>query len=750
MHYARSSRSPGKSPQTYVSHVSNVTEGALTRLLDTCNKDPMREEVLRLASLYHDLGKLLDDNQMALSSAERYAHLPVDHAEAGVSVLLKNRAESSAILVWGHHRGLPDREAELIGGDDLYLRNNDEAVRRCVDASLEQLIARHEANGFPTIENLQSKGLMGSVTLRILLSCLVDADRSDAAEYEYGSELIRAPLLRAEERLTRLQNRINELNSSGSGGAAVIERNKLRTRLFQAALNTDNPGIACLSAPVGSGKTYAVSGHLLAMAQKLNLRRLFVIAPFTNLIDQTVADLREVLILPGEDPEEVVAACHHRVEFDDPLLMRYSTDWKAPIIVTTAVTFFETLAASHPSALRKLHQVPSAGVFIDESHAAMPVWFWKQAWTWVKVLAKDWNCRFVLGSGTLVRFWEMEALGLKVPKFVIPELAPKDVREALSSYEANRISVLSRTENMDENEFVDWAVTLPMPSIFVFNTVNNAARAALGFQKKIGKGKVEHVSTALTPKDREVSINRIKTRLNDIGDQQWILSATSCVEAGMNFSFRCGGREESSFASLLQTDGRINRNGEYEQADIWSFSLKKLGAEQGFSSNPCFEESTEVLRLLLKRESISPDAVTESIMMELNQAIGKSKAREIIEKVIALEKSGRFPEVEKLFRIIRNKTLTAIVDLELVDRINKWGKVSAREIQNNSISVFAGEFFSLEDEAEGRAIPRRFKNLLIPLGNGSGEGVYAWNGFYNSFIGYMAQFLNSGPEEFIF
>ena len=51
---------------------------------------------------------------------------------------------------------------------------------------------------------------------------------------------------------------------------------------------------------------------------------------------------------------------------------RYLTAlWKAPIIVTTAVTFFETLASNSPSTLRRLHNLPGSGIFVDESHAAL-------------------------------------------------------------------------------------------------------------------------------------------------------------------------------------------------------------------------------------------------------------------------------------------------------------------------------------------------------------------------------------------
>ena len=48
-----------------------------------------------------------------------------------------------------------------------------------------------------------------------------------------------------------------------------------------------NYACACDS-PVGTGKTTAVMAHLLSAACKKNLRRVFVVLPYTNIIDQSV------------------------------------------------------------------------------------------------------------------------------------------------------------------------------------------------------------------------------------------------------------------------------------------------------------------------------------------------------------------------------------------------------------------------------------------------------------------------------
>ena len=135
--------------------------------------------------------------------------------------------------------------------------------------------------------------------------------------------------------------------------------------------------VAC-EGPVGLGKTTAVTAHLLRRAIKNGLRHLIIVAPYTNIISQTAKVLRRALTLSGESPEEVVAEHHHRADFSGRADRELAVLWRAPVILTTAVQFFETLASNHPGQLRKLHELPGSGIFLDEAHAALPARLWPQ------------------------------------------------------------------------------------------------------------------------------------------------------------------------------------------------------------------------------------------------------------------------------------------------------------------------------------------------------------------------------------
>ena len=92
-------------------------------------------------------------------------------------------------------------------------------------------------------------------------------------------------------------------------------------------------------------------------------------------------------------------------------------------------------------------------------------------------------------------------------------------------------------------------------------------------------------------RDRELLVKKIKERLCDKEDDNWTLIATSCVEAGVDFSFRNGVREAAGLVNLLQLAGRIRRNEEdcYNCLLYTSIKLRKTlraCAECFYVANP--------------------------------------------------------------------------------------------------------------------------------------------------------------------
>lgn len=699
-------------PQTYEAHVRGVCERAGKYAAEaecySVKANGILSTIVRDSALLHDLGKLEERNQSVLcEQSRRRRHLPVDHTDAGSAALQKMGSGCAAMLVYSHHQGLPDLSTEFAARGCSIFRNGNAEVRAETDAALPALLRQHEAL-FPRKPNKEVQAYDGdpAVFLRMALSCLADADHGDTAA-AFGQTEKAMPELRPQERLAALDHYVSKFGETD-------ERSSLRRELYQSCRSVEaHSGFSVCGSPVGSGKTTAVMAHLLEQACKRNARRIFVVLPYTSIIRQSVDIYRKALVLPGETPEDVVAELHSRADFED-IETRYLTAlWRAPIVVTTAVAFFETLSSHNPAALRRLHELPGSLIFVDEAHSALPLRLLPLAWHWMNVLSDEWSCYWVLASGSLVRYWELQPLsGLSMPRPEIAELVRPDLQRELSRYESSRITFRWREKPIGRKELAEWVQEAPGPRLLILNTVQSAAVIAADMAAEFGQTHVEHLSTALTPEDRGNTIDRIRRRLADPADADWTLVATSCVEAGVDFSFRTGFREISSLLSLLQAAGRVNRHGRNTEAVMWSFPLQD---DSMLPKNPALDVSAAVLRSYFqKRLPITPELSTRSMQDEL---VRDDSCMSAICDFAELEAAQQFRTLAQKFRVIDQKTVLAVPDDSMVSAIAE-GRASWQELQRHAVSV------------------RKEKIVLWHLRE-IADGIYQWTLGYDSFLGYM-------------
>ncbi|MBS0160390.1 MAG: DEAD/DEAH box helicase family protein [Nitrospira sp.] len=703
--------------QSYAEHVENVrldaVEKAAAAGFYSSRYGSVLTAVAGLAGEYHDLGKLDPANQAILSCGG--GQLPINHVDAGAAYLLQDKSPLNvfaALLVYAHHRGLPSMPAEVAKERDLF---RDEKIRQLTDSRIEEYVRAHHRL---IVGSDVFKGDCAGITpmaARFGLSCLVDADHSDTARH-YGNhaDISVSPIWKtADERLALLDRYVKQLARGKSDS-----RTKLRNAVYEACrvASTTLSLYACDS-PVGTGKTTAIMAHLLQAAIAKRLRRIIVVLPFTNIIDQSVAVYRQSLVLPGESEKAVVAAHHHRVEFQDFRSRQYSFLWQAPIIVTTAVQFFETLASNYPASLRKLHQIAGSAIFIDESHAALPAHLWPQAWKWIKELSTEWGCHCVLGSGSLTRFWELQ--DFVQPPESLSDLISEPIRAKARSAEKRRICYRTRPDELSLSTLVMWVTTHPGPRLLILNTVQSAAVIATAMKDQYGRDKVEHLSTALTPHDRADTLCRIRSRLDPkSADQDWTLVATSCVEAGVDLSFRTCFRERCSLVSLIQIGGRGNRSNEFPQIEVWDFQLKNSDA---LREHPAFKTSGRVLGELFQEDRVSSDHCKEAMRREIRQQ-GMSQTVQAIQRA---EQSRDFPGVESEFKIIDRNTITALVSKELQDRLEQRVNVQVTELQQYSVQIWSTRRIEW-----GLRESLRYPGLMF------------WTLDYDNFVGYMKGVLD--------
>lgn len=702
------------------------------------------------AAIYHDLGKLDEVNQATLRQ-QPLKRLPIAHEDAGIAELDRLGHLESVTLVAAHHAGLFSLKKDVLCTQARPFRQLGRktpagiSVADHVDTEgrLDNYRKIHVSAGCPETPQVESDELHRCGFIRRLaLSCLVDADHGDTARhYEREVEVTKVET-RWKNRAAALQRYVDGLPKGKT--KSEKHRNQLRRQVYEACRDAAiNPSIRSCDAPVGSGKTTAIMAHLLRVAHEKRLRHIFVVLPYTNIITQSVQVLRKALVLEGERPEEVVAEHHHKADFEDIELRQLATLWKAPIIVTTAVQFFETLGSHHPARLRKLHELPGSAVFIDETHAAMPSHLWPQAWRWLETWTREWGGYLVLASGSLSRFWELEeyrdlirgrsdAPTLSVPDLVTSHELKRELREAEGQrvlYQRRLKNKSVRERDSDECEpalncenLIEFIASQPGPRLLVVNTVQTAAVVARAMRDN--QMDVLHLSTSLAPAHRELVIERIKLRLRENKRiEDWTLVATSCVEAGMDFSFRTGFRERASTASLLQIAGRINRDNEYAGAKVWDLLLR----DDTFRHNPSIVVAQNALNRFsenqLNKHAKDPAMLATLAMRQEWTCGAEQKASQLMEA----EEGMEYPDVAMLSRVIDADTRTVIVDRAMAESVRRHRKISKAELLRYSVQIWTTKIDRLR---------------LEPIYHNC--EFYEWCDEYDpAFLGYMAGVLQT-------
>lgn len=765
-------------PHLYSEHINEVVTYGLelfNSVLEFChfpeNYKYVLKSTLKQSLLLHDLGKLDDGNQDILQG-RLSGRLPIDHIEAGVAVAETLKNELMAWIIRGHHApGLPSKKTEKLFSKQLKkqvgfkslptalrgLRHNRESQIQLGDF-LDHLEAIQHTNDFLETYQNRHKEVCGDFDLvdldlpeeamlvRLMLSCLVEADHLSTACYSENRSMTKFNLPQTEwdKRLVRLNDYIEAISQNSEKSI----RNQLRSEFYQRCFTGDlfRENIVSCSAPVGLGKTTSVMAYLLRKASYSKSSHILVVAPFSNIIDQTVRTLRAAIVLEGEDPEEVIVAHHHKANFSDKDMRQYTVNWKAPVVVTTAVQFFETLAAAKPSDLKKLHAIIGSSIFIDESHACLPPELLKVAWHWLKQLGEDYGCNIVLSSGSMVEFWNDPELVSLQDKKLIPDLISKNFNEKVQLQESQRVVYQKANEealNLHDlvnrllGEEENLAGTEKPSCLVILNTVQSAAVVAHKLSQKLQDGqilenrKVLHLSTSLAPVDREFMLDEVLRRQGDCewNNQAWYLIATSTVEAGVDLDFQVGYREKSSITSFLQVSGRINRHDKRSNTSVlYTFTLQP---GNGLIMHPGFKESIQVFDDLwnnINDSSITLSALcTTAVRKELSRFPDKEeKSDGLFENEI----NRNFQEVASDFRVINSDTYTVITSKDLVDKIRLGIPVPWQEIQKNSVQLWGTKIRKL---------------ALSTIGNQKDE-IYSWVDTYDydaNFLGIMGGLLKA-------
>jgi CRISPR-associated endonuclease/helicase Cas3 len=659
-----------------------------------------------LAGLLHDLGKYREEFQAYLRG-QLPGSRETQHAIYGAAWAFNPHQQLAiGLAVAGHHAGLHDlADAQAA------------AEKPSVSAAVAALVRRLEAElgplpkppGVPPfIENSPQPELAAESYVRMLFSCLVDADRLDTAHWPNptpdDSPLDAAALL---ARVVAERDRKQAANPHSPLG-------KLRNRIFDACRDAgpQPQGFFSLTVPTGGGKTLSAMAFALAHAQAHGLRRVIVVIPYLSIIEQNAAEYRRIL---GDD---VVAELHSAVEppadvseEEKDRLELVSENWDAPVIVTTSVQFIESLFAASPARCRKLHRIARSVVIFDEvqnlpSHLLAPTF------SVLRELQRNYGVTFVFSSATQPAFRKSSALpdGFG-PDELRPILREADEREIYRALRRVRYH-LPKRDDQNQPESLDWPALADLlaatpQALCVVNLTRHAATLWEELCRRLPeRERPIHLSSALCPAHRLALIYLIKRRLKS-GHPCRVVS-TQLIEAGVDVDFPVVWRAFGPLDAIVQVAGRCNREGRLPAGEMHVFQPAEAKLPGALYEAAAGQAAIQLARLATRGDVEELLATDPTVFADYFHALWQTIPTDK-ENIQEDRKWLRFRTVAEKARVIKDDTRPVIVPIgkarriirELRERQNQPGQPrftrgDLRRLQRFMVNVRSHRFRALE------------------------------------------------------
>lgn len=662
------------------------------------------QEIARYIGLLHDLGKYSFQFQQRLRGGRS-----VNHSTAGAKIAMEkwgNLGRMMAFCIAGHHAGLADgagsghgravlneRLKEAFGTDIPAL---DPIWQAEIGGLPEKLAATSPV--LPKIKELHA--FSHALYTRMLYSCLVDADFLDTEKFYLCLEK-QTPARGGYPSLEQLQQRFqafldafrqktaqNQVDTPEQQRNAGL--NRLRSEILDHAVAQSGlpPGLFTLTVPTGGGKTFTSMAFALKHALSHGLRRVIYVIPFTSIIEQNAAEFKKAFGDLGE-----AAVLEHHSTFNDETiqdrnsrdkLRRASENWDMPIVVTTAVQFFESLFADRSSRCRKLHNITGSVIILDEAQM-LPPKLLQPILAAIDELARNYRCTVVLCTATQpalhkVHYFQETFAGLRELAPNPPELFKQLQRTAVQHIGLQSDDALQ--EKLAEH-----------PQILIIVNNRRHARSLYDQAKAVHADGLFHLTTLMCAAHRQTVLAEIKGRLKN--GQPCRVIATSLIEAGVDVDFPVVMRAESGLDSVAQAAGRCNREGKNlpENSPVYVFQT-----DENWRTPPELAVQAAAMRSVFRndahRDLLSPPAIAQ-YFEELYSAKGAAlDGKQILHSIHAAGLNFPFQTVAEKFRMIESHMQPVIVPFDakaeaLIDALRYAGQVGGllRQLQPYTVQI---------------------------------------------------------------
>jgi CRISPR-associated endonuclease/helicase Cas3 len=744
-------------------HLETVARIAHDLASAACPPDKRLATLANLSGLLHDFGKYTDCFQQMLQTGRGRCQ----HAIHG-AMLAYFGAEGAAkkpglntvmAAIAGHHAGLADWSnfKEKLS-EPRYQREVQEILAR---ASADCPELGRMVSGLDSQQDTPpgARKARFDLFVRMLFSCLVDADRLDS-----GGRTPFQGKLRAAERLDTLLKHIAALQNGSPEGLVK----KMRAKVLGDCLNAASAQqrLFSLSVPTGGGKTLAAMAFALRRAALYpeRFRRVIVVIPYLSIIEQNAEVYARVFgkdallehhsgsiqklvkhdedhFIPTPDKED-----EEEKQYQETGMRPETENWDAPLIVTTSVRLFESLFSNRPSDLRRVHNIARSIVILDEVQT-LPRRLLGPLLDMMKEMAEDWDTNFAFSTATQPAFERPQhKRDLRWGPGTLTEI----VRDPASLHKAlKRVEIHWEIDHAAGWPEVAQSMTAVPQCLAIVNVRDHAGQLydevlRVAEEKGLHKQGVFHLSTRMCAAHRLRVLDKIRTRLTE-GESCHVVS-TQLVEAGVDVDFPLVLRALAPLDSIVQAAGRADREGKITVALGRPGGKVVVFLPQDHKLPPNeYKEAAGITEAIAKEEiesggSIQVDSA-DAIRLYFERYYGGS-GTDLGEKLVDHRQHERFATLAQEFEMISNRTRDVFVPddeeaRKAIERLRFSGELTPslrRTLQRHIVGLSPSEF-------------QKASGVLERVATAAGDEIWvAENQAYDEQLGLI---FNPRPERFV-
>lgn len=440
---------------------------------------------------------------------------------------------------------------------DIILNNNSDSENIHINKLICDLDISGILEDFEDIFFNEKFSIEDYSDFRCLFSNLVYSDKYEAINNTSTQEKLYTSLRDFQQNIGILKDGYkNYVKKFKSDSEINIQRTLYSDGSFANLKGSKDGKVFTLVGATGIGKTLTS----LRCAIELEPRKIIYVLPFTNIIEQIFSEFSEIYKGTGI----TVRQQHHRSNIyededentnSDRSLSQIVFDNKnfnADINITTTYQLMYSLFGNSNQEFVKFHQLQGSVIIIDETQSISED-IKKDFLEMCEVLTKKMDIRFIFMSATM-------------PKIDTIKHIPITDERHFDFFD--RYYLKFELESLD---YFNRIVELSQEYRSVMCVVNQISTAKELYISLNEFDSVYILHGEMTSQDKENIVKKVTQKIKN--NEKIILISTQSIEAGVDLDFDVGIREFSPISSIIQTAGRVNRNGKKPKSILYIMGL---------------------------------------------------------------------------------------------------------------------------------------------------------------------------------